>query len=88
MALAKGELGSHYRIGWEEKRKAGKSLVEDRNIIDLPDRLPEGVKLEGHSDPGSLTGQQAPSAAAGVDSLRPALPGGRLENRMSDEAPR
>ncbi|MEY4599641.1 MAG: hypothetical protein RLZZ445_2438 [Pseudomonadota bacterium] len=52
VALAKGEPGSHYRIGWEEKRKAGKSLVEDRNIIDLPDRLPEGVKLEGHSDPG------------------------------------
>jgi len=88
VALAKGEPGSHYRIGWEEKRKAGKSLVEDRNIIDLPDRMPEGVKLEGHSDPGSLAGQPAPPAAAGVDSLKPARPGGRLESRMSDEAPR
>lgn len=88
VALAKGELGSHYRIGWEEKRKAGKSLVEDRNIIDLPDRMPEGVKLEGHSDPGSLAGQPAPPAAAGVDGLKPARPGGRLESRISDEAPR
>lgn len=52
--LAKGELGSHYRIGWEEQRKnAGKSLVEERGIVDLPDRLPEGTRLPGHFDPGS-----------------------------------
>jgi len=37
--LAKGALGAHYRLGWEEQRKAGKPLVE--GIIDLPDRLPE-----------------------------------------------
>lgn len=52
---AKGELGAHYQLGWEEKRKAGKSLVENRNLVDLPDRLPEGVTLPGHSDPGSAT---------------------------------
>ena len=38
-ALAVGQLGAHYRLGWEEKRKAGKALVDD--IIDLPDRMPE-----------------------------------------------
>ena len=37
--LALGELGHHYRLGWEEKEKRGESLVPD--IIDLPDRLPE-----------------------------------------------
>jgi ferredoxin-type protein NapG len=37
--LVKGELGRHYRLGWEEKEKAGGSLIE--GIIDLPDRLPE-----------------------------------------------
>lgn len=42
--LAKGELGHHYRLGWEEKEKAGKSLV-------TPDfehkyNLPEGLKYE------------------------------------------
>ena len=42
--LAKGELGHHYRWGWEEKQKAGKSLV-------TPDEehqynLPEGLKYE------------------------------------------
>jgi ferredoxin-type protein NapG len=45
--LAKGELGKHYRLGWEEKRKAGRSLVEDRGLIDLPDRLPESGESPG-----------------------------------------
>jgi ferredoxin-type protein NapG len=39
-ALAKGQLGSHYRLGWEEKEKAGESLI--KGIIDLPDRMPNG----------------------------------------------
>jgi ferredoxin-type protein NapG len=38
--LAKGELGHHYRLGWQEKEKAGQALVP--GVIDLPDRLPEG----------------------------------------------
>ncbi len=42
--LAKGELGRHYRLGWEEKQKAGGSLV-------TPDRehrynLPEGQRYD------------------------------------------
>lgn len=36
--LAKGQLGQHYRLGWEEKAKAGESLI--KGIIDLPDRMP------------------------------------------------
>ncbi len=40
--LAKGQLGGHYRLGWEEQKKAGKPLIE--GIIDLPDRMPETVK--------------------------------------------
>lgn len=40
--LVKGELGSHYRLGWEEQKRAGKPLVE--GIIDLPDRVPEITK--------------------------------------------
>lgn len=39
LSLAKGELGRHYQLGWKEKEKAGESLVKD--IIDLPDRMPE-----------------------------------------------
>lgn len=41
-ALAKGEIGSHYRLGWEEKKKAGQEIVP--GLIDLPDRMPEVPK--------------------------------------------
>ncbi|WP_032093459.1 MULTISPECIES: ferredoxin-type protein NapG [Pasteurellaceae] len=41
MTLAKGMLGEHYRLGWEEKEKAGHSLAPD-DIITLPIRRPEG----------------------------------------------
>ena len=37
--LAKGRMGTHYRLGWIEKEKKGESLVP--GLIDLPDRLPE-----------------------------------------------
>jgi ferredoxin-type protein NapG len=37
--MASGELGAHYRLGWEEKAKRGESLIPEQ--IDLPDRLPE-----------------------------------------------
>lgn len=42
-AVAKGQLGRHYRLGWEEKEKAGESLI--RGIIDLPDRMPNSGGL-------------------------------------------
>lgn len=42
LALAKGELGSHYRLGWEEKKKAGGELVP--GIHGLPTRMPEVPK--------------------------------------------
>ena len=72
--LAKGALGEHYRLGWEEKTKAGgHSLVEDQGLVDLPDRLPEGVKLEGHFDPGS---SGLPAGIAGSSPPLPSLPPG------------
>ncbi|HFD78995.1 MAG TPA: ferredoxin-type protein NapG [Gammaproteobacteria bacterium] len=44
LKLARGELGHHYRWGWEEKRKAGGSLVTP----DQPHRynLPEGERYD------------------------------------------
>jgi ferredoxin-type protein NapG len=41
MALATGEMGRHYRLGWEEKAAKGEELVP--GIVDLPDRLPEAA---------------------------------------------
>ncbi len=44
MHLAKGELGKHYRLGWEEKKKAGKSLVTPD--VEHRYNLPEGVRYD------------------------------------------
>ncbi|MCC7258301.1 MAG: ferredoxin-type protein NapG [Gammaproteobacteria bacterium] len=41
LALARGAPGEHYQLGWIEKEKAGRSLVEEQGLIDLPDRVPE-----------------------------------------------
>jgi len=42
--LAKGQLGQHYRLGWEQKEGAGKSLVTP----DVPHQynLPDGVRYD------------------------------------------
>ena len=37
-ALATGKVGAHYRLGWEEKKKAGGALVPD--LIEMPKRMP------------------------------------------------
>jgi ferredoxin-type protein NapG len=44
IALAKGKLGQHYRQGWEEKRKAGGSLLEPMQVPDVrrPAAAPSG----------------------------------------------
>jgi ferredoxin-type protein NapG len=59
VALAKGMLGSHYRLGWKQKAEAGKALVTP----DLPHEynLPEGVRYE-HAGKGLIMGQGPPAA--------------------------
>jgi mauM/napG family ferredoxin-type protein len=46
MDLAKGLLGRHYRLGWQEKQNAGKSLIEAQHPDGLRPameaRMPEG----------------------------------------------
>ena len=42
--LAKGELGRHYRLGWEEKARRGGSLVKPDERHEF--NLPEGVKYD------------------------------------------
>lgn len=61
MHLARGEPGHHYRLGWEEKRKAGGSLV-------TPDRerqfnLPEGVQYD-YQGQGVILDQGAAAESA------------------------
>ncbi|MDA0190922.1 MAG: ferredoxin-type protein NapG [Proteobacteria bacterium] len=62
LAIAKGSLGRHYRLGWEEQKKAGGSLIDEKSMVDLPDRMPEGMRLPGHYDPAS--GMTAPPGEA------------------------
>lgn len=42
LKLAKGELGHHYRLGWQEKEKAGHSLIGKQ--VELPTRRPENLE--------------------------------------------
>lgn len=42
--LARGELGHHYRLGWEEKQKTGQSLVEPD--VEHRYNLPEGYRYD------------------------------------------
>jgi ferredoxin-type protein NapG len=73
--LAKGELGSHYRLGWEEKRKAGGSLVAPD--VEHHYNLPQGVQYENGK------GLSAAAPPPGVDSLAVPGPGDRLSSGAS-----
>jgi ferredoxin-type protein NapG len=66
LKLAKGELGGHYRLGWEEKKKAGESLVAPE--IEHQYNLPEGFKYEQGQGliPGGGGESTAPGAQPGI----------------------
>ena len=63
LRLPRARSGKHYQLGWEEQKKHGGSLIDEKSMIDLPDRVPEGVKLPGHYDPAS--GMTAPPGMPG-----------------------
>ncbi len=74
IALAKGELGKHYRLGWIEKDKAGASLV-------APDpehryNLPKGMHYEQGG--GLLPGDAPAAPASPADAAPQALHGDKL----------
>lgn len=57
--LAKGEIGAHYRLGWDQKRAAGESLV-------TPDtehryNLPEGMSYDYSGQGLTIDQAQAPA---------------------------
>jgi ferredoxin-type protein NapG len=67
IALAKGLLGKHYRLGWEQKKDAGGSLV-------TPDRehrynLPEGMRYEYEGEGLIQEGTETPFAPNALDTL-------------------
>ncbi len=65
--LAKGKIGEHYRLGWEEKREAGGSLV-------APDaehryNLPEGMRYEYEGE-GLISDDETPFGSNPLDTLK------------------
>ena len=72
--LAKGQLGKHYRLGWEEKEQTGRSLV-------TPDEehrynLPEGMQYEhgkGGLKPKESAGNDTPFSSNPLDTLNRGL---------------
>ena len=66
--LAKGELGDHYRLGWEEKRKAGGSLVAPD--VEHQYNLPEGLKYE-YGGRGLVPDAAAPVPAPSAPAPKP-----------------
>jgi ferredoxin-type protein NapG len=67
--LAKGELGKHYRLGWEEKEKAGKALVAPD--VEHRYNLPEGVRYDLQGEGLILEGEgsEAPFPSNPMDTL-------------------
>lgn len=76
--LAKGELGRHYRLGWEEKEKAGGSLVapdKDRHQFNLPEgyRYDYGgqglIREEEQEEPKEKADNDSPFSGSALERL-------------------
>ncbi|MFC1748672.1 ferredoxin-type protein NapG [Pseudomonadota bacterium] len=71
-SLARGDLGKHYRLGWQEKQKAGGSLIGDEPEHEY--HMPEGLHydfdqgLEGDSQEKG-TGKESSPSSNPLDSL-------------------
>ncbi len=60
--LAQGDLGGHYRIGWEQQKEAGGSLISPEDLHEY--NLPEGVRYEHHGE-GLIFDEVAPTIQPG-----------------------
>ena len=66
--LAQGELGKHYRVGWEQKERAGGSLVTPD--VEHRYNLPEGMRYD-HAGEGLIDngGGETPFSENPLDTL-------------------
>ncbi len=65
--LAKGKIGEHYRLGWEEKGKAGKSLVAPD--VEHQYNLPEGMRYDYEGE-GLIQEDNTPFSSNPLETLR------------------
>ncbi|MCK5903412.1 MAG: ferredoxin-type protein NapG [Cocleimonas sp.] len=68
MHLAKGELGKHYRLGWDQKEKAGKSLVKPDGKRAF--NLPEGVSYDYENSELTTPASSAPPVNKALETLK------------------
>ena len=70
--LAKGELGKHYRLGWEQKAKAGGSLVtpDAEHHFTLPEGMRYDYAGEGLIQEGAPPAEPAPFGDNPLDTLK------------------
>lgn len=68
LTLAKGELGRHYRLGWEEKEQAGGSLVTPDEAHHYT--LPEGMRYDFEGRGLIQPDEASPFASDPLDTLR------------------
>jgi len=75
MHLAKGQLGKHYRLGWQEKEKAGGALVTPDTEHQY--NLPEGVRYDLQGEGLIIEDQQnsggSPFSSNPLDTLNKGL---------------
>ncbi|CAG1009558.1 Ferredoxin-type protein NapG [Burkholderiales bacterium] len=76
LEIAKGEPGKHYRLGWVEQQKAGKSLVAP----DAPHQynLPEGMRYDSGKGLSPSDAPPAGTPPGATTGLPRALQGGKL----------
>ena len=65
--LARGELGRHYRVGWKEKQRAGRSLVTPD--VEHQYNLPEGVEYDDEGEGLKMKPNDTPFADNPLDTL-------------------
>lgn len=70
--LAKGELGKHYRLGWEEKERAGGSLVtpDREHQYNLPQGLDYDYEGEGLIVAPSESADDTPFSSNPLETLK------------------
>lgn len=73
--LAKGELGKHYRLGWKEKERAGKSLVapDVKHEYNLPEGVRYDLQGKGLIIDGDERKKESPFSSNPLDTLNRGL---------------
>ena len=75
--MAKGQLSSHYRLGWVEKEKAGGSLVAPE--VQHQYNMPEGMQYEHGKGLSGSSGAVPPAPTPAAPAALPkALQGSKL----------